>query len=171
MASAIHNNRRNSTTRLSPNQILLGHKVTLAPPTTPITNNITAEERVEQLRQKRAQALDAINCAAKGGQVIPLQYNIGEQVWLEATHLKMKHQKTKLAPKRYGPFKIVKEISPVAYQLELPAAWGIHPTFPCFTPIALLLGLRAVRLTGTAVHGPVRYRYGPTVHRPSKRVA
>jgi hypothetical protein len=61
--------------------------------------------------------------------VIPSQYNVGEQVWLEAMHLKMKHQKTKLAPKRYGPFKIVKEISPVAYQLELPAAWRIHPVF------------------------------------------
>jgi hypothetical protein len=129
MASAIHNNRRNSTTGLSPNQILLGHEVTLAPPITPATNNVTAEERVEQLRQKRAQALDAINHTARGGQVIPSQYHVGEQVWLEATHLKMKHQKTKLAPKRYSPFKIIKEIFPVAYQLELPAAWGIHPTF------------------------------------------
>jgi hypothetical protein len=61
--------------------------------------------------------------------VIPSQYGVGEQVWLEATHLKMKHQKTKLAPKRYGPFKIDREISPVAYRLELPAAWGIHPVF------------------------------------------
>jgi hypothetical protein len=112
MASGVHNNRRNSTTGLSPNQILLGHEITLAPPTTPVTNNVMAEDRVEQLKQKRAQALDAINQAARGGQVIPSQYNVGEQVWLEATHLKMKHQKTKLAPKRYGPFKIIKEISP-----------------------------------------------------------
>jgi hypothetical protein len=129
MASAMHNNRRNSTTGLSPNQILLGHEVTLAPPMTLVTNNVMAEERVEQLRQKRTQALDAINQAVRGGQVIPSQYNVEEQVWLEAMHLNMKHQKTKLAPKRYGPFKIMKEISPVAYQLELPATWGIHPTF------------------------------------------
>jgi hypothetical protein len=50
-------------------------------------------------------------------------------VWLEVTHLKICHQKTKLKPKRYGPFKIIKEISPVAYQLKLPMAWRIHDVF------------------------------------------
>src|SRR5712675_1611148 len=44
-------------------------------------------------------------------------------------HLKLPHQKTKLAPKRYGPFPIIKEISPVAYQLSLPATWRIHDVF------------------------------------------
>ena len=36
---------------------------------------------------------------------------------------------TKLAPKRYGPFKIIKEISPVAYWLQLPLTWMIHDVF------------------------------------------
>ena len=36
---------------------------------------------------------------------------------------------TKLAPKRYGPFKIIKEISPVAYRLQLPPTWTIHDMF------------------------------------------
>jgi hypothetical protein len=44
-------------------------------------------------------------------------------------NLKIKHQKTKLALKRYGPFTIEKEISLVAYQLRLPASWGIHDMF------------------------------------------
>src|SRR5712675_976744 len=44
-------------------------------------------------------------------------------------HLKLPHQKTKLAPKRYGPFPIIKEISPVAYQLSLPATWRIYDVF------------------------------------------
>jgi len=43
--------------------------------------------------------------------------------------LKFPHQKTKLNPKRYGPFKIIKVISSVAYQLELPPSWKIHPVF------------------------------------------
>jgi hypothetical protein len=58
-----------------------------------------------------------------------LQYKQGKQVWLEATHLKIHHQKMKLRPKRYGPFKIIKEISPMAYQLRLPMARGIHNVF------------------------------------------
>jgi hypothetical protein len=66
---------------------------------------------------------------AKQKGIIPLQHHIGNQVWLEATHLLLWHQKTKLAPKRYGPFKIIKEISPVAYQLQLPASWAIHDVF------------------------------------------
>ena len=81
------------------------------------------EDQIKELMEKRNQAIDAINQTLKGEQVIPSQYQIGDQVWLEATNLKVHHQKTKLAPKRYGPFPIIKEISPVAYQLSLPATW------------------------------------------------
>jgi hypothetical protein len=34
-----------------------------------------------------------------------------------------------LAPQCHGPFVITKEISPVAYKLELSLAWNIHPVF------------------------------------------
>jgi hypothetical protein len=79
--------------------------------------------------EKRAVAIDAINCTARVLEVIPSQYREEAQVWLEAVNLKIRHQKTKLAPKRYGPFTVEKEISPVAYQLRLPASWGIHNVF------------------------------------------
>ena len=58
-----------------------------------------------------------------------MQYSTGDQVWLEGKNLRLPYQATKLAPKRYGPFKIIKEISPVAYQLALPLTWKIHDTF------------------------------------------
>ena len=35
----------------------------------------------------------------------------------------------KLAPKRYGPFKIRKVLSPITYQLALPPQWKIHDVF------------------------------------------
>jgi hypothetical protein len=57
------------------------------------------------------------------------QYTVGAQVWLEGKNLKLPYQSTKLAPKGYGPFKIIKEISPVVYQLELLQTWGIHDVF------------------------------------------
>ena len=78
-------------------------------------------------KQKGKQAIDAINQSSKNK--VPPQFQVGNQVWLEATNLKMKHQKTKLNPKRHGPFKIIKEVSQVAYQLQLPLAWGIHDVF------------------------------------------
>src|SRR5579864_1202400 len=52
---------------------------------------------------------------------------------------------TKLAPKRYRPFKIIKAISPVAYQLALPATWKIHDVFHA----SLLSPYRE-----TTAHGP-----------------
>ena len=50
-------------------------------------------------------------------------------MWLKAKHLTLPYQTAKLAPKHHGPFRIVKQISPAAYWLELPSAWTIHPVF------------------------------------------
>src|SRR6266566_155597 len=129
IATTVHNNRRNATTGLSPNEILIGYEPTLQLAATPPSNNDTAENRVDMLIEKRALAIEAINQAAKQGGVPPAQYKKGEQVWLEATNLNLRHQKTKLAPKRYGPFTIKEEVSPVAYRLDLPLAWNIHNVF------------------------------------------
>ena len=145
IATAIHNNRRNATTKLSPNQILLGYETKLIPTGTGESTNEATERRLETMMEKRLAAIDAINQMAKIRAPIPSQYKIGNQVWLEATHLKLRHQKTKLAPKRYGPFKIIKEISPVAYKIQLPVSWGIHDVFH-----ASLLS----PYTETAAHGP-----------------
>ena len=35
----------------------------------------------------------------------------------------------KMAPRHHGPFQITQIISPVAYRLELPPQWNIHPVF------------------------------------------
>src|SRR6266566_7082748 len=116
IATAIHNNRKNAMTGLSPNEILIGYEPTLQPAATPPSTNDMAENRVDTLLEKRALAIEAINRAAKQGGVPPAQYKKGEQVWLEATNLNLQHQKTKLAPKRYGLFVIMEEISVTALQ-------------------------------------------------------
>jgi hypothetical protein len=95
----VHNNRKNETTGLSPNQILLGYELTLQPEEDTPSNNEAVETRVQNMREKRAQAIDAINRMAQSERVILSQYKQGEQVWLEVTHLKIHHQKTKLRPK------------------------------------------------------------------------
>jgi hypothetical protein len=122
IATAVHNNWKNETTGLSPNQILLGYELTLHPEEDVPSNNKAVETRVQNAMKKREQAVDAINQTAQTKQALTSQYKLGDQVWLEATHLKICHQKMKLKPKRYRPFKIIKEISPVAYQLRLPMA-------------------------------------------------
>src|SRR6267142_5240552 len=54
---------------------------------------------------------------------------IVQQVWLDGKNLPLSYRTIKLAPRRYGPFKITKIVSPVAYRLELPIQWNIHPVF------------------------------------------
>ena len=35
----------------------------------------------------------------------------------------------KLAPKRYGPFKVMKQLPPAVYQINIPCHWKIHNVF------------------------------------------
>jgi transposase InsO family protein len=86
IASAVHNNRQNTTTGLSPNQILLGYKIELFPSEQSASNNQTVEDRMKQMMEKRAQATDALNKSAQAFQP-PSQYHQGDKVWLEASNL------------------------------------------------------------------------------------
>jgi len=51
IASAVHNNRRNTTTGLSPNQILIGYETTLLPSETPLSNNQMVEDRIKNMME------------------------------------------------------------------------------------------------------------------------
>src|SRR6266478_3988983 len=129
LATAVHNNRVNVTTGLSPNQILIGYNPILNIEESPTTTNDLIEMRSEAMSQNYRNAIWALNKSSNQNGLPPSQYKPGQQVWLDATHLKLPHQKAKLTPKHLGPFTIIKEISPVAYQLALPISWRIHNVF------------------------------------------
>ena len=113
--------------KLSPHEALLGYVLAAAEAITPETNNTVAEDRQTILKEHRAAAVQAINKTTQS--TPPAQYKVNKQVWLEAKHLTLPYQTAKLAPKHHSPFRITKQISPVAYKLELPPAWTIHPVF------------------------------------------
>jgi hypothetical protein len=115
LASAIHNNWRNTMTGLLPNQVLLGYEITLNPGNTSSTANESAEEHTCVMMKQRTQAILVFNQAVEKLGKLEAQYTMGAQVWLEKKNLKLPYQSTKLAPKRYRLFKIIKEVSPVAY--------------------------------------------------------
>ncbi len=129
LATTVHNNRINTTTGLSPNQILFGYNPTLNSDRVLQTHNALVESQVQSMTKNRADAIRALNKVANQKGPPPSQFHLREQVWLDASHLKLPHQKAKLTPKRLGPFKIIQEISPVAYRLELPPNWRIHNVF------------------------------------------
>jgi hypothetical protein len=56
---------------------------------------------------------------------------VGDMVWLDSRNIAVKHTGSrKLLPRKLGPFKVVKQINPVAFRLELPATMAkVHPVF------------------------------------------
>ena len=59
-----------------------------------------------------------------------LQLMPGQDVMLKTEHLNLSHWPSrKLFPLWMGPFRVVRQITPVSYELELPRHWQIHDVF------------------------------------------
>jgi len=59
----------------------------------------------------------------------PQGLKVGDHVWLENKNIHLNRPSKKLDNKRYGPFKISKDIGSGAFELELPEGWMIHNVF------------------------------------------
>jgi Chromo (CHRromatin Organisation MOdifier) domain/Integrase zinc binding domain len=129
MATAVHNNSKNSTTSFAPNELLIGWEPPLATGQRSESKNQTAEEYLSSMRRNRLMAIHALNKAAYKVNVPPNRWTTGQFVWLEGKNLPLPHGTAKLAPRRHGPFKITEIISPVTVRLELPPQWNIHSVF------------------------------------------
>ncbi|KAF8750039.1 hypothetical protein RHS01_09706 [Rhizoctonia solani] len=74
------------------------------------------------LRQSKQQMI-----AGEDGSLI--EFEIGEEAWLDVKNINLKTLSPKLTEQRLGPFKVVKKISDCAYRLELPSTMRIHNVF------------------------------------------
>ena len=89
--------------------------------------------RVRAERQRAREALKAAqDRQAKYANKHRREYTfqVGDKVWLAASHLRLPraaHAGRKLLPRFFGPYKVSKVISDVAYEIELPAHFKIHP--------------------------------------------
>ena len=59
----------------------------------------------------------------------PQGLKVRDHVWLENKNIYLNRPSKKLDNKRYGPFKISKDIGLGAFELELPEGWMIHNVF------------------------------------------
>ena len=59
----------------------------------------------------------------------PQELKAGEYVWLENKNIQSNRPSKKLNNKRYGPFRITKDIGSGVFQLELLEGWMIHNIF------------------------------------------
>jgi hypothetical protein len=74
LAMAVHNNWKNTTTGLTPNQILWGYDIPLIPDSIPSSTNEMAERRIQQLTEYRKEAIDALNRTAHHTESPTLRY-------------------------------------------------------------------------------------------------
>ena len=85
-----------------------------------------------EIKEARSVAITALEKAQdRETQALSMfqEHQIGDQVWLDARHLKQKMGSPKLSPRWYGPFSVATKLSKVAYQLDLPETWNVHNAF------------------------------------------
>jgi Chromo (CHRromatin Organisation MOdifier) domain len=137
MAQYVHNSWINTSTGYTPFDLLIGHT-----PTVNVSTDVTNVPEVAQQKEWLEQAWQRAQAAIRAAQQLILQrgqrkkgqchyhsHVVGDLVWLKGTNLKLTHPKAKLDAKRYGPFPITKEVSPVVFQLALPPQWRVHNVF------------------------------------------
>ena len=128
-----YNARPHEATKKSPFEIWYRFTPTFIPPLLFATKFPIVEERLQHLEQMCGEVATSLRNAAEimkaswpDGPTFRFKEN--DLVWLEATNLKTTHPKAKLAPKHYGPFKVLASY-PVNCKLVLLKSWKIHPVF------------------------------------------
>ncbi|KAF8756435.1 Retrotransposable element transposon Tf2-type [Rhizoctonia solani] len=132
MAEFAYNNAVHSSMGKTPFKALYGWEPTLTPSNVPTdvpeANNLaqtmeTQWKEVELALQQSKQRMVA------GENRNPMEFKIGEEVWLDAKNVNLKTLSPKLMEQRLGPFKVIEKISNRAYCLELPPTMQIHNVF------------------------------------------
>ncbi|KAF8712437.1 hypothetical protein RHS03_01054, partial [Rhizoctonia solani] len=123
MAEFAYNNAVHSSTGKTPFKALYGWEPTLTPsnvPTDVPEANKLAQTMEAQWEEVEAALWQSKTCmtAREGGSLI--EFEIGEEAWLDAKNVNLKTLSPKLMEQCLGPFKVTKKIFNQAYQLNLP---------------------------------------------------
>ena len=131
LAEFAHNSWKNETTGQTPFEVLMGY--TPRAEIFDVTSSIpTVALRLRDWKRAREEAQQLMIKAQKRWsqrKTLDQTFKIGDRVWLEGQNLHLDRPSIKLRPKRHGPFKIKKVLSPITYQLDLPIQWKIHDVF------------------------------------------
>ena len=136
LAAFSYNIKRHSATGKSPFKLVFGQHPRAFPGVNPSSPSLTLEERLE----KQCTTLDEVRASLEiarrhmgeihqDWRTAHPGFNKGDLVWLDGKNLWVDLPSTKLAPRRYGSFPIIKKLSKVAYRLHLPDHWWIHNVF------------------------------------------
>ena len=128
-----YNMKLHANQREAPLFLQMGYNPISIPTAFPITNTPATQEQLLLLQKAREEANAAHELVRQKMMERITQgfkpFKLGDKVWLELKHLKLRHESKKLAPKREGPFKIIEVLNPLNYRLSLLKSWRIHPVF------------------------------------------
>ena len=79
---------------------------------------------LQQLQRAREQMMHQTDWQRRS-----MEFQEGDNVLLSTRYIRLRRCPTKLQRRYVGPFKIVQKISNVAYRLQLPEDWTMHPVF------------------------------------------
>ena len=138
LAEIAYNNTQHSSTGVSPFYANYGHHP-IQPSDVVLpdsSQNPVAYDIVSHLQDIQAQLTTNILAAQEdharfyNKHVLKSpQYEIGDHVWLLRQNIKTTRPSDKLDFKRLGPYRILKQINPMAYRIDLPANSHIHNVF------------------------------------------
>ncbi|KAL0173222.1 hypothetical protein M9458_033533, partial [Cirrhinus mrigala] len=135
-AEYAQNSLTHSSTGLTPFQCVLGFQPPMfpwsgEPSSVPAVDDwIKRSERVWDSAHVRLQrAVRNQEIQANRRRLPHPPYQPGQRVWLSTRDIKLRLPSRKLSPRYIGPFKILKRINEVTYQLELPPNYRISPSF------------------------------------------
>jgi len=119
-------------TKKTPFDLLIGYTLQVHQPTRK-TDIPSLKQQLSSIDEARKAAQEA-QCKAQESWIKEcphyLPFPVKSKVWLEGTNLQLPSNITpKLSPRRYRPFKVVSQVSKVAYKIKLPPNWKIHDLF------------------------------------------
>ncbi|KAL0148322.1 hypothetical protein M9458_056384, partial [Cirrhinus mrigala] len=133
-AEYAQNSLRQDTTGLTLFQCVLGYQ----PPLFPWTEEPSNVPAVDHCSSHLQRAVRQHKRFADVRRRPAPEFQPGDQVWLSTRDLRLRQPCRKLSPRYIGPFKILRRINDVTFQLQLPPRYRIHPTFhvsllkPCY---------------------------------------
>jgi hypothetical protein len=135
-----YNDSEHASHRFTPFYLAHGHHprvpLTMLVPRDTESTSEPAHAFVKRVRLERERAIEALKQAqdrmARNANKHRREhtFQVDDKVWLAASHVRLPHAltaKRKLQPRYYGPFRVTKVVSEVAYKLELPPHFKVHP--------------------------------------------